>query len=140
MLCGLGDFFLGNSLIDMFGKCRYIKGAKDVFSSLQVKDVISWTSLSSCYIKYKLSREGLRVFREMGLDGARANSLLLSSVLPVCSRLKDLNAGKEVHGYVIKNGMEDNVFVSSALVDMYASSRKLSWYLRLLTQRDTVSS
>ncbi|KAL1824362.1 hypothetical protein ACET3Z_011140 [Daucus carota] len=116
-----GDLFLGNALIDMYGKCRYIDGAKDVFSSLQVRDVISWTSLCSCYFNCGMLREGFRVFREMGLDGVRANSVSVSSVLPVCSKLKDLNAGREVHGYVIKNGMEENVFVSSALVDMYAS-------------------
>lgn len=137
-----GDLFLGNALIDMFGKCRYIDGSKDVFSSLQVKDVISWTSLCSCYVNCGMLREGLRVFREMGLDGVRANSVSLSSILPVCSRLKDLNAGKEVHGFVIKNGLGDNVFVSSALVDMYASCLRIGkaqLVFENMTRRDIVS-
>lgn len=115
------DLLLGNALIDMYGKCKYIRGAKEVFDNLSAKDVISWTSMSSCYVNCKLPREALRIFREMGLNRVRPNPVTLSSILPACSDLKSLNLGREIHGYIIRNGIHDNVYVSSALVDMYAS-------------------
>ncbi|XP_060195918.1 pentatricopeptide repeat-containing protein At1g20230-like [Lycium barbarum] len=115
------DLLLGNALIDMYGKCKYVQGARDVFDDLSAKDVITWTSMSSCYVNCKLPREAIRTFREMGLNGVRPNPVTLSCILPACSDLKSLNLGREIHGYIVRNGMHDNVYVSSALVDMYAS-------------------
>ena len=60
-------------------------------------------------------------FHEMGLNRVRPNSITPFSILPACSELKDLSSGKEIHGFVVRNGLGDNVFVSSALVNMYAS-------------------
>ncbi|XP_049385305.1 pentatricopeptide repeat-containing protein At1g20230-like [Solanum stenotomum] len=115
------DLLLGNALIDMYGKCKYALGAREVFDNLSAKDVISWTSMSSCYVNCKLPSEALIMFREMGLNGMRPNPITLSTVLPACSDLKSLNLGREIHGYIVRNGIHDNVYVSSALVDMYAS-------------------
>nr|GMC66052.1 pentatricopeptide repeat-containing protein At1g20230-like [Ipomoea batatas] len=115
------ELVVGNALIDMFGKCKYSEGARKVFDDLRVKDVISWTCMCSCYVKCRLPREAIQVFSGMVLGGVRPNSVTLSSVLPACSDLKYLRLGREIHGHVIRKGMEDNVFVSSALVDMYAS-------------------
>ncbi|CAN4081605.1 unnamed protein product [Withania somnifera] len=115
------DLLLGNAMINMYGKCKYAQGARDVFDNLSAKDVISWTSMTSCYVNCKLPRDALITFREMGLNGVRPNPVTLSSVLPACSDLKSLNLGREIHGYIVRNGIHDNVYVSSALVDMYAS-------------------
>lgn len=115
------DLLLGNAMIDMYGKCKYIEGAKIVFDDLRVKDVISWTSLCSCYVNCGLLRDALWAIRAMCQSGTRPNAMTLSTILPACSVLKSLNLGREVHGFGIKNCMEDNMFVNSALVDMYAS-------------------
>ncbi|KAL2528459.1 Pentatricopeptide repeat-containing protein [Forsythia ovata] len=136
------DLLLGNAMIDMYGKCKYIEGAKRVFDNLRVKDVISWTSLCSCYVNCGLPRDALWAIRAMGLSGIRPNSMTLSSTLPACSGLKCLNLGREVHGFGIKNGMEDNMFVSSALVDMYAncsSIKQAELVFHNMLQRDVVS-
>ncbi|KAA8531780.1 hypothetical protein F0562_006503 [Nyssa sinensis] len=136
------DLLLGNALINMYGKCRCSEGAKKVFDDLRVKDVISWTSITSCYINCGLPREAVRAFREMGLNGVRPNSVTLSSILPACSELKDLSSGREIHGFVVKNGLEGNLFVSSALINLYASClsiRQAQLVFENMSQRDIVS-
>ncbi|KAL6551682.1 hypothetical protein OROGR_007836 [Orobanche gracilis] len=115
------DLLLGNALIDMYGKCKHFQGAESVFGDLKTKDVITWTSFCSCYVNCGLPREALSAFRDMGLSGIKPNAMTLSSILPACSESKCLNLGREVHGFGIKNGMGANMFVSSALVDMYSS-------------------
>ncbi|CAA0840897.1 Pentatricopeptide repeat-containing protein [Striga hermonthica] len=115
------DLLLGNALIDMYGKCRYFHGSESVFSNLRLKDVVTWTSFCACYVNCGLPREALSAFREMGLSGIKPNAMTLSSILPACSNMKILNLGREIHGFGIKNGMSENVFVNSALVDMYSS-------------------
>ncbi|XP_065865536.1 pentatricopeptide repeat-containing protein At1g20230-like [Euphorbia lathyris] len=116
---------LGNALIDMYGKCKFIDGARRVFDDMVVKDVVSWTSMASCYVSCGMSREGLLAVRDMSLNGVRPNSLTLSSTLPACGILKDLKCGREIHGFSLRNAIEGNVFVNSALVNMYATCLSL---------------
>ncbi|KAL6314433.1 hypothetical protein AAG906_025918 [Vitis piasezkii] len=136
------DVLLGNALIDMYGKCRCSEGARLVFDGMPFRDVISWTSMASCYVNCGLLREALGAFRKMGLNGERPNSVTVSSILPACADLKDLKSGREVHGFVVRNGMRGNVFVSSALVNMYASClsiRQAQLVFDSMSRRDTVS-
>ncbi|KAL6195524.1 hypothetical protein ACLB2K_031143 [Fragaria x ananassa] len=43
-----------------------------------------------------------------------------SSLLPACAGVTNLRCGKEVHAYALVIGVETDVYVRSALVDMYA--------------------
>ncbi|MCL7025447.1 hypothetical protein MKW94_018372 [Papaver nudicaule] len=136
------DLLLGNALIDMYGKCRFIQGAKKVFSELSTRDVISWTSILACYINCGFPREALRILREMCLNGVKPSTITVSSTLPACSDLKDIKSGREIHGFAVRNLMGDNVFVSSALVNMYAncaSIRNSELVFENMSQRDIVS-
>ncbi|KAJ0015004.1 hypothetical protein Pint_21364 [Pistacia integerrima] len=119
------DTLLGNALVDMYAKCKNVDGARRVFDDICIKDVVSWTSFCRSYVNCGLPRQGLEAFREMGLNGVRPNSVTVSSVLPACSELKDVNLGRQMHGFVMRNGLESNVFVSSALVNMYASCLRI---------------
>ncbi|GKA95546.1 pentatricopeptide repeat-containing protein [Tanacetum coccineum] len=136
------DILLGNAMIDMFGKCKCVDGARRAFEELEFRDVISWTSMCSCYVSCGKVRQGLEMFREMCLDGVRPNSVSVSSILPACSDLKCLRLGREIHGFVVKNGLGGNVFISSALVDMYASClclRQAELVFNRMSNRDIVS-
>lgn len=135
------DTLIGNALIDMYAKCKCVEDARQVFDDMRVKDVVSWTSLSSCYVTCHLPRKGLEKFREMVLDGVRPNVVTVSSILPACTELRALNLGREIHGFVVKHGMGENLFVCSALVSMYASClsiRKAQLVFDNMSQRDSV--
>ncbi|XP_050232447.1 pentatricopeptide repeat-containing protein At1g20230-like [Mercurialis annua] len=119
------DLLLGNAFIDMYGKCKSVDGARCIFDNLVVKDVVSWTCMVSCYVNCGMCRQGILAFREMGLNGIRANSVTVSSLLPACTDLKDVKLGREIHGFVFRNGMDGNVFATSALMNMYASCSRL---------------
>nr|GEV19711.1 pentatricopeptide repeat-containing protein At1g20230-like [Tanacetum cinerariifolium] len=136
------DILLGNAMIDMFGKCKCVDGARRAFEELEFRDVITWTSMCSCYVSCGKVRQGLQMFREMCMDGVRPNSVSVSSILPACSDLKCLRLGREIHGFVVKNGLGGNVFISSALVDMYASClclRQAELVFNRMSNRDIVS-
>ncbi|KAI3938650.1 hypothetical protein MKW92_023307 [Papaver armeniacum] len=50
----------------------------------------------------------------------KPSSLTFSSIMPACAHLTTLHLGKQLHGYITRNGFDKNVFIASALVDMYA--------------------
>ncbi|XP_010255012.1 PREDICTED: pentatricopeptide repeat-containing protein At1g20230-like [Nelumbo nucifera] len=136
------DLLLGNALIDMYGKCNFFQGARKVFDEMPTKDVISWTSISACYVNCGLPGEALQVVRAMGSTGMKPNSVTVSSILPAISDLKYLNLGREIHGFVLRNGMSQNVFVTSGLVDMYAncfSLHQAQLVFDNMSKRDIVS-
>ncbi|XP_020094710.1 pentatricopeptide repeat-containing protein At2g02980, chloroplastic-like [Ananas comosus] len=100
-------------------------------------NVVSVNSIISGFHHCYLNVEVLELFRSMQFpNGANANScssppdmldygiqlnaVTINSVLLVLTDLKLLHLGKEVHSYVLRNGFESNIFISSTLVDMYA--------------------
>ncbi|KAF3778988.1 Pentatricopeptide repeat-containing protein [Nymphaea thermarum] len=131
-----------NALIDLYGKCGCMHGASLIFNKLPEKDVISWTSMIVGLVQCGHWEDALQLFSKMVLAGVQPNSVTISSVLAACSSLLDLNLGRIIHGYVIRIGIEDNVLVSGALIDMYAKCLNVLHARRLFDispQRDVVS-
>eukprot|EP01018_Ginkgo_biloba_P009907 Gb_21316 [translate_table: standard] len=52
-------------------------------------------------------------------DARQPNSVTFAGVLPACANLAALEHGKEVHEDIIRSGYQSDVFVGSALIDMY---------------------
>ncbi|XP_010537788.1 PREDICTED: pentatricopeptide repeat-containing protein At2g29760, chloroplastic isoform X1 [Tarenaya hassleriana] len=137
----VSDTCLANSLVDMFSKCGCVEKARLVFDGIRCKDVVSWTSMASCYVGHGLPRQGLVTFREMVFCGITPNSMSLSSTLPACAELRDKNSGRQIHGFIVRNGLEGNMFVTSALVNMYSSCsclKQAQLVFDSMSRRDTV--
>eukprot|EP01018_Ginkgo_biloba_P001220 Gb_33294 [translate_table: standard] len=111
------DMFVGNSLVDMYAKCGNIEKARYLFDKMRQRNVVSWTAMMAGYAQNGQGEEALKLFRQMQLAGLKPNSNTFASVLPACANLA---AVKDVHEEIISCGLESNVFVGSALVDMYA--------------------
>jgi pentatricopeptide repeat protein len=70
------------------------------------------------------------------------NQFSLSSILRVCAALPASEQGKQVHTQAIKTGFESEIFVASALVDMYpkcGSMEDASKVFDSMPDRDIVS-
>ena len=55
-------------------------------------------------------------------SGEDPNKFTFPYVLKACVGLSALQEGKEVHGHVVRTRFHSDVFVATALVDMYAKS------------------
>ncbi|KAJ0034817.1 hypothetical protein Pint_24559 [Pistacia integerrima] len=110
-----------SSLVDMYGKCNDVNGAKGVFDRMSCRNIVSWTSMIVAYAQNAQGDEALRMFREFNyLLRDRPNQFMLSSVVNACASLGRLVSGKVTHGAVIRCGHDSNYVVANALVDMYA--------------------
>lgn len=88
-------------------------------------NVVSWTALISGSSQNGNYRESLEFFSQMQQEGTRPNSVTISSVLRNCGGLSLLQKGKEIHCFILRNGFIEDVFVATALVDMYSKSGNL---------------
>ncbi|XP_072981751.1 pentatricopeptide repeat-containing protein At3g13880 [Typha angustifolia] len=122
IVSGLGRHaFLVNSIIDMYSKCREIGEARRAFDASEELDDVSWNSLISGYVRIGSVDETLRVFTRMHQSGIKLNSFALGSILKSCSGLNDMKyLGEMIHGCAVKVGLDLDVFVGSAIIDLYA--------------------
>eukprot|EP01018_Ginkgo_biloba_P019471 Gb_05259 [translate_table: standard] len=78
------------------------------------------TILGGAYAQNGYFDQALTLFGQMKLTGVKPDRGTFASVLPACANLAALEHGKEMHEGIIKSGFQSDVFVESALVDMYA--------------------
>nr|XP_034922902.1 LOW QUALITY PROTEIN: pentatricopeptide repeat-containing protein At3g26782, mitochondrial-like [Populus alba] len=89
-------------------------------------DVYSWNSLIAELARGGDSCESLRAFSWMRKLDIKPNRSTFPCAIKSCSALFDLNSGKQAHQQALVFGFESDVFVSSALIDMYSKCGKLS--------------
>ncbi|XP_028759568.1 pentatricopeptide repeat-containing protein At4g14050, mitochondrial [Neltuma alba] len=100
--------------------------AIELFHRVPRKNLPSWTALISGLIQSGNEVDGLCFFIEMRKDGIDiVDPLILSSVIGACANVAILELGKQIHGLVITLGYESCLFISNALIDMYAKCSDL---------------
>ncbi|KAJ4968358.1 hypothetical protein NE237_015059 [Protea cynaroides] len=136
------DVFIGSSLIDMYAKCTRVDNSHRVFFLLPQRDAISWNSIIAGCVQNGLFDEGLKLFRQMLMANIKPRHVTFSSIMPACAHLTTLHMGKQLHGYIIRSLFDDNVFIASSLVDMYAKCgniRIARWIFDKMESPDMVS-
>lgn len=117
-----GKTFTYNALIAMYAKLKRVDYSVELFDRFDGRDVVSWNTMISSLVQNERGWEALRLLYEMVGCGIKPDGVTLSSVLPACSHVEMLEAGREIHAYAIRNdGLIENSFVASALVDMYCN-------------------
>ncbi|OMO54634.1 hypothetical protein CCACVL1_27701 [Corchorus capsularis] len=114
-----GDVFILNSLIHFYAECGEIVLARKVFDAMTERNVVSWTSLICGYARCGLAKEAVELFFEMVEKGIMPNSVTMVCVISACGKLKDLELGETVRGYIGQLGVKVNTLMVNALVDMY---------------------
>lgn len=117
---GLLDLVLQNTIIDVYGECGKVNHAFHVFERIENKDVVSWTSMITCYVHNGLLNKALSLFMDMKKANVEPDSVALISILAATAGLSSLVKGKEIHGYLIRRSLITDGSVSSSLMDMYA--------------------
>ncbi|OWM69147.1 hypothetical protein CDL15_Pgr025334 [Punica granatum] len=118
--CGLPlDGFVGSALVDMYGKCGELEKAKEIFEQMPEKTVISWNAMISGFSLIGDSSLCIGLLKRMNGEGIKPSLATLSSILTAASRSAQLQDGKFIHGYIIRNGVALDLFLDCSLIDFY---------------------
>lgn len=119
-----------NSIMSSYSALGYVKDAWNLFHKMEssgVKpDIITWNCLLSGHAVHGSYIEILPILKEMQAAGFRPNSGSITSVLQAVTELRLLNVGKENHAYVIRNGLNYDIYVETSLLDMYVKNDRLT--------------
>ncbi|KAL5712958.1 hypothetical protein ACHQM5_015078 [Ranunculus cassubicifolius] len=135
------DLSLVNSLLNLYAKTGSVENARNLFATMNEKDVVSWSSLIACYTRNEMTTEALNLFNEMVLKGFEPNSVTLVSVIQACAAACNIGQGKRLHELARSKGVELQRSVLTALVDMYMKCSHLKEALELFKrspQKDVV--
>lgn len=108
-----------NSVVNMYAKCGCLEDARKVFDEMPVRDVVTWTALITGFSQHERYGEALRLFPEMLNVGLEPNHFTFSSLIKAAGGMGSGREGRQIHGLCLKCGYDGNVYVGSALVDMY---------------------
>lgn len=136
------DAYLGNQLIGMYSSRGRLKEATDVFDKLQAPNEFVWASLISAHVKHGQAEKAVRLYFQLRDSDVKPDDRVFVAVLKACANSFALAVGELVHLHVVETGLELNVYVGSALIDMYAKCGMLEKAHEVfdgLTMKDTVT-
>ncbi|OUZ99416.1 Pentatricopeptide repeat [Macleaya cordata] len=114
------DIFVSSGLVDMYSKCGNIDTARCIFYRMPERDIVCWNSMITGFTLHSLNKEAFTFFKQMRENGMSPTQFSYASVLNSCSRLASLSQGKQIHAQITKDGYTNDVFVGSALIDVYS--------------------
>ncbi|KAF9587424.1 hypothetical protein IFM89_002605 [Coptis chinensis] len=124
-MAGERDVVSHTIVINGFVELGLVDEARKIFNELVVKDSVAWNSMINGYVKVSRPKEALELFKEMDKDMASPDENTIVSVLSACASLSDLQLGRLVHRYILQRSIKQDVFVGTALINMYAKCGSL---------------
>lgn len=126
------NVILGSSLVDVYGKCRFMSDARRMFDELPEPNPVSWNVIVRRYLEMGDGKEAVSTFFKMFSTNARPLNFTFSNALVACSGMLALKEGMQIHGMAVKMHLEEDEVISSSLVDMYVKCRKLDCARKIL--------
>uniref|UniRef100_A0A7N0V2G9 Pentatricopeptide repeat-containing protein n=1 Tax=Kalanchoe fedtschenkoi TaxID=63787 RepID=A0A7N0V2G9_KALFE len=127
-----GDLVVRNALIDMYLKCCSVADARLVFDDMEMKDVITWSSMINGYNLNGDARNALVLCRLMQVEGVVPNSVTITSLLSACGNSRSLRDGKCLHGWAMRRNLATETIIESSLIDMYAKCNRVDLSFQVL--------
>ncbi|KAF8394520.1 hypothetical protein HHK36_020730 [Tetracentron sinense] len=123
---GMGcDILVNTSLVDMYGKMGDTESARRVFDRMVTRNLVSWNAMISGYVQNGLYFESFDLFFRLVSSGGGFDSVTMVSLLQGCAQIASLYTGKVLHGCVLRRGLESNLIVLTAIVDLYVKCGSL---------------
>ncbi|KAK2970600.1 hypothetical protein RJ640_011789 [Escallonia rubra] len=119
------DPYVSVGLLDLYTKCGDIGDAKQVFEEIPTKDVITWSFMIARYSQSDRCKEAVELFCLMRQAFLVPNQFTLASALQACATMESLDLGKQIHCHVLKAGLDLNIYVSNAVMDVYAKCGRI---------------
>lgn len=119
------NLVVNNTMLMGLLGCGMVQESFSLFGFMNEKDSISWTTMITGLSQNGMNTEALELLREMRSNGVNMDQFTFGSVLTACGALSALDEGKQIHAYLTRTDYMGNVFVSSALLDMYSKCRDI---------------
>ncbi|XP_024521909.1 pentatricopeptide repeat-containing protein At4g39530-like [Selaginella moellendorffii] len=153
------DIFVNNTLVDLYARCGSLLDSRRVFDRMRCHNVVSWNALMLGHADNGEEELALDLFERLREQSLAPDSRSFVAALRACSGLAEkessrqvdtnsiikaeaLERGTRVHGEARDAGLDTDIYVTNALLDVYAKCGSLGDARRVfdaMQQRDAVS-
>ncbi|KAK9091446.1 hypothetical protein Sjap_024623 [Stephania japonica] len=124
---GATNIILETELVHMYAKCGCLNDAQSVFDQMVERNSYSWNSLIEGYEQNNQAERAIELFKCMQLEGTEPDCFSLASALSACINLSDARKGKGIHGFILRNALENQGVLRYLLVHMYAKNGNMNY-------------
>ncbi|KAM4112292.1 hypothetical protein ACJW30_05G130100 [Castanea mollissima] len=114
------DMVSWNTMIVGYAQVGQMDKAIKIFEEMGQRNTVSWNSLITGFLQNGLYLDALKSFMLMGQEGKKPDQSTFACGLSACANLAALQVGKQIHHLVVKSGYVNDLYVSNALIIMYA--------------------
>lgn len=115
----MSDIVVATPIVCMYAKCGELKKARELFLSLEGRDLVAWSAFLSALVETGYPGEALSLFQVMQYEGLKPDKAILSILVSACAEISNIGSGKIMHCYAIKADMESDISMVTTLVSMY---------------------
>ncbi|KNA11825.1 hypothetical protein SOVF_131540 [Spinacia oleracea] len=114
------DQHMSNRVLLMHVKCGMMIDARVLFDEMPHRNLVSWNIMIAGVVDSGDYIEAYRLFLTMWSNYSEADSRTLATMIRATAGLGLLYPGRQLHSFVVKMSVSDDVFVACALIDMYS--------------------
>ncbi|ONK62966.1 uncharacterized protein A4U43_C07F10010 [Asparagus officinalis] len=119
-------FFVGSAMYYIFAKNGGLDEVLEVFDCLYNPSLVVFNAMIRGFSQLgtetctKVQGVALRLYVEMMRIKMKPSNLTYKSVLEACIFNREFEFGEQIHAHTIKNKLEEDKFIASALIMMYS--------------------
>lgn len=115
-----------NSLVNMYGKSRFLDEACQLFEAMPVRNIVSWNLMIMIYTQNELARAGVGCFNLMRMDGIKPDEGTIVALLQASGDLGIGKLAESIHGVIFRSCLNANERIATALLNVYAKLGRLT--------------
>lgn len=121
----VSNYILDCTMLHFYARCGNLDSSFEVFDRMQKRDLVAWTTMITACSQHRRGQEAFALLSQMLSEGLDPNEFTVCSVLNACGEEQELRFGEQLHATVIKKAYDTDVYVGTALVDLYAKCGKI---------------
>lgn len=123
-------------IITACARLKQMTYARKMFDKITDQNVVSWNAMFNGYAQNEFHRTVVVLFTQMKKLDVMPNCFTFPIVLKSCVKINALREGEELHCLVLKNGFRANIFVGTALIELYSTGKAIEAAYKVFGEMD----
>ncbi|XVF08706.1 hypothetical protein REPUB_Repub07fG0026600 [Reevesia pubescens] len=135
------DQYMSNRVLLMHVKCGMMIDARNLFDAMPERNLVSWNTIISGLVGFGDYLEAFRLFLIMWEEFSDCGCRTFATMIRASAGLELISVGKQLHSCAVKMSVDEDIFVSCALIDMYSkcgSIEDAQWVFDDMPEKTTV--
>ncbi|XP_022738517.1 pentatricopeptide repeat-containing protein At5g50390, chloroplastic isoform X1 [Durio zibethinus] len=135
------DQYMSNRVLLMHVRCGMMIDARYLFDEMPERNLVSWNTIIGGLVDFGDYLEAFRLFLLRWEEFSDCGSRTFATMIRASAGLELILVGRQLHSCSVKMGVNEDIFVTCALIDMYSkcgSIEDAQWVFDDMPEKTTV--